>query len=62
MKPKDPVRSNFEVLENDNRKEQKAQCLHCNAMMSARAPRLKSHFQKCENFDSSAYSSVIFAK
>ena len=62
MKPKDPVRSKFEVLENDNSKEQKAKCLNCNAMMSARAPRLKRHVQKCGNFDSSAYSNVIFVK
>ena len=52
MKPKDLVWSNFEVLENDNSKEQKAKCLSCNAIISARAPRLKSHILKCGNFES----------
>ena len=52
MKPKDPVWSHFEVLENDNSKEQKAKCLSCNAIISARAPRLKSRVQKCGNFES----------
>ena len=32
-------------------KEQKAKCLDCNAKVSARAPRLKSHVQKYENFE-----------
>ena len=52
MKPKDPVWSNFEVLDSENSKEQKAKCLNCNAIISARAPRLKSHLQKCGNFES----------
>ena len=58
MKPKDPVWSNFEVLDNDNSKEQKAKCLSCNAIISARAPRLKSHVQKCGNFESCGPSTL----
>ena len=48
MKSKDQAWSNFEVLENDNSKEQKAKCLDCNAIISARAPRLKSKYPDCQ--------------
>ena len=47
MKHKDPVWSNCEVLDSENSKEQKAKCLNCSAVVSAQAPRLKSHLQKC---------------
>lgn len=52
MKQKDPLWSNFEVFENDNNKEQKAKCLSCNALISAKAPRLKNYVQTCKNLES----------
>ena len=51
MMSKDQVWSNFEFLESDQ-KEQKAKFLNCNAIVSARAPRLKAHIQKCGNVSS----------
>ena len=45
VKHKDAIWSNFELIEDGS--NQKAKCLNCSGLVSARSDRLKVHLTKC---------------
>lgn len=45
MKPKDPIWSFYTILEENNKTS--AKCNDCNVIVSAKAPRLRTHIEKC---------------
>ena len=47
VKQKDPIWNFFAVVEQDNKTS--ASCIDCKAVVSAKAPQLRAHREKCIN-------------